>query len=432
MLFNKEKYKKRLIDKTIEKYFSVFKCLLIEGPKWCGKTWTSKNITNKTLLLTNNDDYELIKINPKQIFQYDLNQYPLLIDEWQEIPELWNMIRNKIDESIDNQKFILTGSTSINNVNKNYSGPKLHSGTGRIARIKMHPMSLYESNDSEGLISIEDMKNKKEIFSKLKNKPTLEKLTNLIIRGGWPETLNYDSIEKFMLLSSSYLDTLVNQDIKQFGKRNSKTLMMIIKSLARNESTVVSNNTIINDCFENEEFDNNLSRITLNSYLDILKSLHILVEDNAFEINIRSSQKVGKSPKRHLVDPSLSCAALKISPKKLMSDIKTFGFMFEALVERDLRIYAQSLEGNLMHFRDNASGLEIDAIIEFSDGEYAIFEIKLGFNIIDEAKKNILKFRKNVSKKPIFSCIIVGLLDYTTYDVENDIYIIPITALKPC
>ncbi len=209
-------------------------------------------------------------------------------------------------------------------------------------------------------------------------------------------------------------------------------MTMLLRSLARNETTIVNNKTLLKDI---EEFANGEdiieSRITVDDYLDILNRLHIIENQNAYSENYRSPERVGKSAKRHFTDPSLACACLDLTKEKLMNDLRTFGLMFEALVERDLKIYMEYLNGKLFHFRDNVTGLEVDSILEFSDGEYAAVEIKLGFNQVEEAKKSLLSFYNNMVKKPKFMCIIVGYTDVIAKDPETGIYIVPITALKP-
>ena len=206
-------------------------------------------------------------------------------------------------------------------------------------------------------------------------------------------------------------------------------MLMLLRSLARNESTVVSNQTLIKDINDSES-EMIESRITLTDYLDVLDILHITCNQDSYSINYRSPKRVGKAPKRHFVDPSLACATLNLTVDKLIGDLNTFGFLFEALVERDLRIYIESLGGNLYHFRDNVTGLEVDSIIEFANGDYAAIEIKLGSNQIEEARKNLLSFEENMLKKPKFMCIIVGNYKAVVKDKETGIYIVPITALK--
>ena len=207
---------------------------------------------------------------------------------------------------------------------------------------------------------------------------------------------------------------------------------MLLKSLARNEATIASKKTLLNDieqCGNEKEIIE--SRITIDDYLDVLNRLHIIENQEAYSENYRSPTRVGKSPKRHFIDTSLACSCLDLTKDKLMNDLKTFGFMFESMVERDLRIYMEYLDGNIFHFRDNVTGLEVDTILEFNDGEYAAIEIKLGFNQVEEAKKSLKSFYNNMIKKPKFMCVVVGFTDVIAKDPETGIYIVPITALKP-
>ena len=209
-------------------------------------------------------------------------------------------------------------------------------------------------------------------------------------------------------------------------------MMMLLRSLARNETTIVNNNTLIKDIEENATGNELIeSRITIDDYLDVLNRLNIIENQPAYSENYRSPNRVGKSAKRHFTDPSLACACLDLTTEKLMDDLRTFGLMFEALVERDLKIYMEYLDGSLYHFRDNTTGLEVDSILEFRDGEYAAVEIKLGFNQVEDAKKSLISFYNNMIKKPKFMCIVVGFTDVIARDPDTGIYIVPVTALKP-
>lgn len=267
--------------------------------------------------------------------------------------------------------------------------------------------------------------------NELNEKITLEKLASLIIRGGWPSNIK-TAEDKINIIPRSYIEAILEKDIHDDKKRDKSKMAMLLKSLARNETTIASKNTLLKDI---EEYANEKeiieSRITIDDYLDILNRLHIIENQNAYNENYRSPERVGKSAKRHFTDPSLACACLDLTKEKLVNDLKTFGFMFEALVERDLRIYIEYLGGKLFHFRDNVTGVEVDSILEFSDGEYAAIEIKLGFNQVEEAKKSLLSFYDNMIKKPKFMCVIVGYTDVIAKDPETGIYIVPITALKP-
>ena len=294
----------------------------------------------------------------------------------------------------------------------------------------MYTMSLFESGDSSGKASILDMYNNK-LQNSLNDKITLDKLANLIIRGGWPSNINVNE-EKANIIPKSYIEAILEKDIHDDKKRDINKMTMLLKSLAGNETTIASKNTLLKDI---EDYANEKeiieSRITIDDYLDILNRLHITENQNAYNENYRSPERVGKSVKRHFTDPSLACACLDLTKNKLINDLKTFGFMFEALVERDLRIYIEYLGGKLYHFRDNVTGLEVDSILEFDDGEYAAIEIKLGFRQVEEAKQNLLNFYNNMIKKPKFMCVVVGYTDVIAKDPETGIYIVPITALKP-
>ena len=425
MGLRKNEYIDRLVDKKIKEYLTIFGAISIEGPKWCGKTWASLNHANSVVYLDEEEIREKAKLSLDLILK---DEKPELIDEWNLIPEIWDAVRRKCDETIDKGKYILTCSTKVTD---EIQKQKIHhSGAGRIGKIKMHTMSLYESSDSTGKVSINDMSN--GIFeTTLNDKVSLEELANYIVRGGWPSNINVKN-ENSAIIPKSYIDAVLEKDIHDDKKREKTKMRMLLKSLARNEATIVSKNTLLKDI---EEFTNNNenieSRITLDDYLDILDRLHITENQEAYNENYRSPSRVGKSVKRHFVDPSLACACLDLTVEKLMNDLKTFGFMFEALVERDLKIYMEYLNGKLFHFRDNVTGLEVDSILEFSDGDYAAVEIKLGYSQVEEAKKNLLKFSNYMVKKPKFMCVVVGYTDIIARDPETGIYIVPITALRP-
>ncbi len=426
MKFDKEKYKRRLIDEKLELYLTLFGAISIEGPKWCGKTWTGQNQARTVKFMTDKNEIKLAQSNPRYVFSDDR---PQLIDEWQLAPSIWDAVRHECDASDRKGNFILTGSTTLD---KEDEDEVFHSGAGRIATLKMFPMSLYESGDSSGEVSIDDMYLGKEYGGQV-NPGTLDKLAKLIVRGGWPE--NVERIENMEYIPKEYIEAVINKDIheRKDRKRDSNKMRTLLKSLARHESSTAGYDTIVKDI---EEYENGAesikSRKTVADYIGVLDALYLTNNQEAFSVNYRSSKRVGKSPKRHLVDPSLSCALLGLSEEKLMGDWETFGLMFEALVERDLSIYMNYLEGKVYHFRDNGSGDEIDAILEFKDGSYAAVEVKLSYRGIEEAKKSLLKFYENVNKKkPKFMCIIVGDFNAAIKDPETGIYIVPITALKP-
>lgn len=427
MSLRKENYKDRLVDNDINELLTMFGAISIEGPKYCGKTWTALNHANSSVLLTKSDDansdYQRALLDRKLIYT---NEHPELIDEWQSIEQIWDDVRTRCDEDGIPGKFILTGSSVPADPRKIF-----HSGAGRIYRLNMYTMSLYESDDSEGCVSLMDLFENKEIASNLKIKPTLEKYADLIVRGGWPASLNYEP-KKYYRLTESYLEDVLNHDINYDGVvRDKEKMRMLLRTLARNETTLVTNEKLINDIekYTNEK-SYQVSKNTVADYLSVLENIHLIKNQLPYSENIRSSVRVGKNVKRHFVDPSLACAALGIKQEHLLKDLETLGFMFEALVERDLQIYIEYLGGRLYHFHDNNSGNEVDAIVELRDGEYGAIEVKLGVGHIEDAANNLLNFTKYCDKKPKFLCVISGMIEYA-YQRRDGVYVIPITALKP-
>ena len=417
-------YLPRLVDKKIERYLSIFGALSIEGPKWCGKTWTSLNHANSLFSLNDSQQLNLAKLDINYIFK-EKNR-PELIDEWNLLPETWDAVRNECDKTPNKGNFILTCSTKLSD--EEQKEKIKHSGAGRIGRISMRTMSLFESGDSTGKVSISDMYNNK-IISDVNDKISLEKIAYLIVRGGWPSNINAKQ-EDAGVLPKSYIENILETDMNDDKKRNKSKMKMILQSLARNESSISGKKIILKDIQESNK-DSVESIITLDDYIDVLERLHIVKNQKAYSSNYRSPDRLGKLAKRHFVDQSLACACLDINQNKLINDIRTFGLMFESMVERDLEIYMDYLNGNIYHLRDNVTGLESDAILEFEDGEYAIVEIKLGANQIEEAEKNLIKVCKSMKKEPKFMCVIYGLGDIITKDKNTGIYVIPITALKP-
>lgn len=425
MSLEQKDYRKRLLDNKIEKYLKVFGAISIEGPKWCGKTWTALKHAESVSFMTEKSTRDLANVDPKYIFS---EKRPQLIDEWQLVPSIWDTVRHECDKTKNRGNFLLTGSTSLSKEEEEEL--VFHSGTGRIATMRMNPMSLYESGDSTGDVSILGMLENK-VNEKYIRKVELDELAKLIIRGGWPANIDIEDID---IIPKSYIESIVTKDIheRKDKKRDANKMRMLLRSLARNESTTAGNDTLVKDI---EEYENSSelieSRQTVADYIGVLDSLYLTSNQEAYSVNYRSSKRIGKSAKRHLVDPSLACASLNLSVEKLLNDHETFGLMFESLVERDLRIYMDYLDGNLYHFRDNSSGDEVDAILEFQNGDYAAIEIKLSDGSIEDAKKTLQTFYDNVSKKPKFMCIIVGHYEAVIKDPNTGIYIIPITSLKP-
>lgn len=427
---NLENYKERLLDSKIEEYLKIFGAVVIEGPKWCGKTWFSLYHASSVSFVTDQKIRNLANADPKLIFS---DKRPQLIDEWQLVPSIWDAVRLECDLSGKKGNFILTGSTTLLKDGDN-NAQVFHSGAGRFCKFKMLPMSLYESNDSNGAVSLMDLFNNKDILGKT-DEIDLNRLAYLTLRGGWPANLDVPE-DMASVIPREYIELLLTKDIheRKDKRRDANKMRMLLKSLARNEASIVSMSTLVNDISEFEKENERIeSRLTVDDYLSVLDDLYITNNQEAFNINYRSSARVGKSPKRHLVDPSLSCALLGLDKQKLLEDLNTFGFMFESLVYRDLCVYASYLGGKVMQFRDNVSGDEVDAIIELDNGDYGAVEIKLSYNeeSISQAKKGLLKFYENIKKKPKFMCIIVGNLDAYYKDKETGIYVVPINGLKP-
>lgn len=427
MALTKENYTKRLIDDEISELLKMFGAISIEGPKYCGKTWTAFNHANSSVLLTKSDnpnsDYQKALINRELIYT---RVYPELIDEWQSIEQIWDDVRTKCDEDGMCGKFILTGSSVPIEQSKIF-----HSGAGRICKLNMYTMSLFESADSEGLVSLEDLFKNKNVAVNLKNKPSLEKYADLIIRGGWPASLKFER-KNYYRLPESYIEDVLDHDINYDGiKRDKNKMKLLLKALAKNESTLVTNEKLISDIEDYTTEENyQISRNTVSDYLNVLENIHLIKDQLPFSEKIRSSIRVGKSPKRHFIDPSLACSLLGLKQEGLIKDLELFGFMFESLVVRDLRIYIEYLGGHIYHFHDNNTGEEVDIVVELKDGTYGAIEVKLGVGKIEEAANSLLKFSKNCNVPPKFLCVICGMIDYA-YRRKDGIYVIPITALRP-
>lgn len=418
-------YKERLIDNKIEEYMSSFGAVCVEGPKWCGKTWTSLNHAKSVSYIgspaNNFQNRVMAELSPELVLQGEL---PRLIDEWQEVPAIWDAVRFEVDKEIGKGKYILTGSST----------PKrkgiLHSGAGRIGRIRMKTMSLYETGDSSGSISLKGLFEEK-LQPVATGDVKLEDLIYFVVRGGWPGNLGID-ISLAKNLPIEYLKAVVEDDMYSTDgvKRDSRKVRSLIHSLGRNESTIASNSTLRKDMafYDEMEIDAN----TVAEYLDVFNRLFLLDEQLAFAPNLRSSRRVLKSPKRHFTDVSLTVAALEATPEMLLGDLHTFGFLFEALCEHDLRLYAEANGGQLFHYRDEKDN-EIDAVVELPDGRWGAFEIKLGANQIDAAAKELLKMKDIMEKEgkaPEILCVVCGMTNIA-YTRADGVLVVPITALRP-
>ena len=423
---DKQNYKPRIIDKQVQEYLQTFGAICIEGPKWCGKTWTSSYHANSKFFLAdpsgNFQNRKLAEIDPNTVLE---GAAPRLIDEWQEYPPLWDAVRYKVDQSAQKGQFILTGSAT-----PNHKGI-LHSGAGRIAKLRMRTMSLYESGDSSGQVSLEALCNG-TLTPAMTGEVDLKNIINLIIRGGWPGSLGLP-LKQAALLPQQYLQAVIDDDVYRIDevKRNTQKMRLLLMSLARNESTTATNALLKADIKEKDAQD--IDANTVTAYLDIFKRLFLTDNQPPFASNIRSSVRVRQAEKRHFADPSLACALLKLTPEALLNDLATLGFMFEALCERDLRIYAESFGGTLYHYQDYKNR-EIDAVVELPNGKWAAFEIKLGANQIDQAAANLKQIQREFEEDkkavpPSVLCVLCGLSN-AAYQRPDGVFVIPITALK--
>ena len=420
-------YKPRIIDAKVEEYLSAFGAVCIEGPKWCGKTWTSAQHSKSEIYIgdpaNNFQNRQLAELSPELVLT---GEAPRLIDEWQEVPPLWDAVRYKVDQTAEKGQFILTGSAT-----PNHKGV-LHSGAGRIAKLRMRPMSLYESGDSSGQVSLEKLCHG-EVTTAMTGEVDLTKLIELIIRGGWPGSLGLP-LKQAMLLPAAYLNAVIDDDVYRIDgiRRDTQKMRLLLRSLARNESTTVTNRTLMRDikAVDDEDIDGE----TVSAYLDIFKRLFITDNQPPFAAGIRSSVRIKQAEKRHFSDPSLACALLRATPAGLIGDLETLGFLFESLCERDLRIYAESFDANLYHYQDYQNQ-EIDAVIELANGQWCAFEIKLGANQIDTAAENLLKIKRQIEedprgKPPAVLCVLCGMSN-AAYRRADGVFVVPITALKP-
>ncbi len=427
-----EDYKERIIDKELSRQMKIAGAILIRGPKWCGKTTTCKQRAKSYIELQDEDIDEensnalkLAEIKPSLLLE---GEKPRLIDEWQLAPNLWNTVRHSVDETGKKGQYLLTGSATPNEK----ENKSLHSGAGRFAFIDMKTMSLFESGDSNGKISLSELLEGNRKIDGITSDITYERMAFLICRGGWPDIFNMEDEKDSLGISKNYITAVCESEICRIDGvlRNSELARLILKSYARLASTIESNQTLIDDVIAN---NNNVTDRTINDYLAVLKKLYIIDEIPAWNPNIRSKTAIRSTPKKSLVDPSLATALLGISPKELMLDPNTYGLLFENLVDRDLSVYINSIGGTLNHYRDRY-GLECDEVAHFDNGKYCLIETKIGSEkLIEEAEKHLLELENLIKKndrlrKPEFLMIITNTkMAYTT---KNGILVVPIGCLK--
>lgn len=420
-------YKHRIADEILKRKLMGKGAVLVQGPKWCGKTTTAKQIAKSLLDLGNpgelSNAMETLQIVPKKLLEGDV---PRLIDEWQTIPELWDMIRSEVDNRGEMGQFILTGSSVPLDEDK-----RMHSGNGRYGWINMRPMSLWESGESNGKISLADLF-EGNTFEPFDYSMDVNTLAFQICRGGWPQSTFMEG-EVALDQARDYYETIYKVDIHRVDKvrRNSERTRLLLKSYARNTGSATSFSKMSADIKENDNAD--ISYETISDYIDALKKLFVLEDMPAWNPNLRSKSAIQSSDTRYFIDPSIATSALSLGPKDLINDMSTFGLFFESMAVRDLRTYADALNGDLFHFRDS-SGLECDAVLHRRNGEYGLIEIKLGGNNNIEKGAETLKHLAEVidtdkMKAPAFLMVLTGVGQYA-YRRLDGVFVVPIGCLK--
>lgn len=427
------KYLNRIADEKLCQNLEAFGAVLIEGPKWCGKTTTAMQHAKSVLELQDPDTREgylaTAKIRPSLLLAGDT---PRLIDEWQVAPILWDSVRVMVDKRGEPGQFILTGSNSVSR------SEIMHTGTGRITRMQMYPMSLYESQESSGEISLSNLFDNPDLdIDGVESKMTIENLIFSACRGGWPASLKLKTPEAQLLIAKDYVNSLCEVDISTVDdiNRDATLARLILRSYARNISTLATKSTMIKDVRSNFE---TLAENTFNSYVTAFKKLFVIQDIEAWNPSIRSSTAIRSTSKRELVDPSIAVTALGLTPERLQMDLKTFGFIFECMCMRDLKAYSQSHDSSLSYYHDRYD-LEADAVLHLADGRYALIEFKLGGNEIEKGAKHLVEIKKLVSefnetakqvklREPDLMLVLTG--GPIAYTRPDGVKVIPLACLK--
>ena len=426
----KAEYKKRVVDEILDFYLESMGAVLIEGPKWCGKTRTGEEHAKSVVKLQDPDNVDkyraAIKAKPSILLE---GPTPRLIDEWQDFPILWNAVRYLVDERGEDGQFILTGSAVPCEEKKDKIPPR-HTGTGRIVRMRMRPMSLWESGESTGEISLSALFDGAGEVSG-RSSIGVNEIAHLVCRGGWPQAVLAKTPRAAYMKSSSYVDEVVHEDVHRVDgvEHNPDRVRNLLKSLARNISTMATNKTILQDLKAN---DSSISEKTLSSYLNALRKIFLVEDVPAWSPSLKSRLAIRSAMKRQFVDPSVATAVLGATPRRLLNDFRSFGSFFESLCVRDVRVYAQTLDGEVRHYRDQ-TGLEADMIVALKDGRWSAIEVKLGAGDIDSAAEGLKKLRAKVDVgrmgHPSFLMILTGTdLGYTR---DDGVVVCPLGCLRP-
>ena len=420
-------YYKRLIEKDIELKLRTSGAVVVAGPRFCGKTTTCMLYQKSFVKLNTKQTITMARMNPKWALE---GEKPRLIDEWQKAPDLWNQIKDDLDFDYQFGKFILTGSSTPADKTEVH-----HSGAGRIAPVKMRPMSLWESQESKGTVSLIELFDEKSEYPwDLNSEISLEDIAFLICRGGWPISVRAPKDIAVEITKNYYNGLFVFEDCENERFRNKKpeVLKMILKSYARHISTEAAISTIIADVRQSNE--RTMDPKTFNDYMEALKDLYVIEDLPAWNPNIRSKTIIRSTPTRHFIDTSIACRALGVSPNDLMNDLESFGLFFEDFAVRDLSIYANAIGGTVTHYRDN-TGLECDAVVHLEDGRWGAIEIKLGGDeLIEHGAQSLKNLRDKITsiseeRAPSFLMVLTAVGG--AYRREDGVYVAPINLLKP-
>ena len=428
-----KKYINRLFDDELNFYLKSVGAILVVGPKWCGKSTTckrhAKTIIDLLKTSTRSQYVSLAKTSPETFL--NLGEKPMLIDEWQVISFIWNSLKDEVDKNGEFGQYILSGSVTDKTSSDNLSGGEneKHTGPGRIIKKLLRTMSLYESGDSNGKVSLIDLKNGK--FKPASCDININDYAYFICRGGWPLAINEEK-DVALQQAKNYFNGLVGEDIFSIRdlplRKDEQRARKFLRSYSRCISSEASNESIKADLSQNGD---SMDKDTFNKYLLVLQRLYVIEELEAWNPNLRSKTAIRAKNTRHFVDPSIATAALGVNPTGLFSDMNTFGLLFESLAVRDLRIYCDTLNAKVYHYRDKLDR-EADAVIQFEDGEWALVEIKLGDNEdIDLAAKKLIEFADDIDiekKKPSFLMVITK--DSLAYQREDGVYVVPLACLK--
>lgn len=417
-------YYPRIMDEILDDYLEAFGAVLIKGLKWCGKTTTAEQHANSVIKLQDPDNsasyLQMANFMPLRLLE---GKTPRLIDEWQMAPSLWDAVRNAVDVRGKEGQFILTESTVVN------EDAIMHSGTGRIAQLNMSTMSLFESRESNGSVSLAALFNKEKLRDGISSL-SVEDLAYAICRGGWPAAIGKKRAAA-LLIAQSYVDSICSTDASSVDRssKNPERVRSLLRSYSRNISTLATNSSILKDMWQN---DIGINETTMYKYISALKQLYVIQELPAWNPAIRSATAMRSANKKGFSDPSIAAAALGLGPEQLLDNLNTFGFFFESLCIRDLSVYSSALGGHISYYHDRY-GLECDIVLHLRDGRYGLIEVKLGSKEIEEGVSHLLKLegliKDNKMRLPSFCMVLTG--GEFAYQRDDGVYVVPIGCLKP-